>query len=480
MNRSGTALRGRARILAALLLVGGAVPLGAQEAALTLDDAVRMALERNQDLEVARLELGRSQAQVREAWSHVYPRVDLTTGYTRNVDAPISFLPARIFDPNAGEDELIGMRFGTDNVWMNQVRLEQPIFRAAAFVGVGAAGRYRALQEEVLRGVELEVATRVRIAFFDALLAEETLRLTEASLTRVRRSFEETRSLYRAGMVSEYDALRLEVELRNLEPRVRQARSRAVAARRTLAAELGMEDGEALRVSGSLAALSLSEEATDAGAGAAAENRALAAFAARPLPAGGGEAGVDAALRDRSDLRQLALTRELRTAELRAEQAEYLPRVSLWGTHTHTAQQDGGPDWFGGMSATQRQVGIQVTMPLFSGLQRPARVQQKRIAVEQVAAQMGLARARAENEVRTLADAVEEARDRAGAQRLAIRLAQRGWEIATLENREGIGSQLQVTDAENALRESEFNYAQAVHDYLVARARLDAAAGRVD
>jgi outer membrane protein len=478
MNRSGTAPRGRARMLAALLLVGGAVPLGAQEAALTLDDAVRVALERNQDLEVARLELGRSQAQVREAWSHVYPRVDLTTGYTRNVDAPISFLPARIFDPNAGEDELIGMRFGTDNVWMNQVRLEQPIFQAGAFIGVGAAGRYRQLQEEVLRGVEQEVATRVRIAFFDALLAEETLRLTEASLTRVRRSFEETRSLYRAGMVSEYDALRLEVELRNLEPRVRQARSRAVAARRALAAELGMEDGEALRVSGSLAELSIGEEAADAGASA--ENRALAAFVARPLPAGGGEAGVDAALRDRSDLRQLALTRELRTAELRAEQAEYLPRVSLWGTHTHTAQQDGGPDWFGGVSATQRQVGIQVTMPLFSGLQRPARVQQKRVAVEQVAAQMGLARARAENEVRTLADAVEEARDRAGAQQLAIRLALRGWEIATLENREGIGSQLQVTDAENALRESEFNYAQAIHDYLVARARLDAAAGRVD
>ena len=30
-----------------------------------------------------------------------------------------------------------------------------------------------------------------------------------------------------------------------------------------------------------------------------------------------------------------------------------------------------------------------------------------------------------------------------------------------------------------ALRESEFNYAQAVYDYLVARAQLDAAVGRV-
>ena len=50
---------------------------------------------------------------------------------------------------------------------------------------------------------------------------------------------------------------------------------------------------------------------------------------------------------------------------------------------------------------------------------------------------------------------------------------------ASAEYREGIGSQLQVTDAELALRQSEFNYAQAVYDYLTTRARLDAAAGTV-
>ena len=48
-----------------------------------------------------------------------------------------------------------------------------------------------------------------------------------------------------------------------------------------------------------------------------------------------------------------------------------------------------------------------------------------------------------------------------------------------MEYREGLGSQLQITDAENALRQSEFNYAQAVYDYLIARARLDTALGTV-
>ncbi len=57
--------------------------------------------------------------------------------------------------------------------------------------------------------------------------------------------------------------------------------------------------------------------------------------------------------------------------------------------------------------------------------------------------------------------------------------ARRGFEIASAEYREGLGSQLQVTDAEVALRETEFNYARAVYDYLTARAQLELATGLV-
>ena len=62
---------------------------------------------------------------------------------------------------------------------------------------------------------------------------------------------------------------------------------------------------------------------------------------------------------------------------------------------------------------------------------------------------------------------------------MAVDQAQRGYEIASAQYREGLGSQLELTDAEVALRQSEFNYAQAVFDYLVARAQLDQATGSV-
>ena len=73
----------------------------------------------------------------------------------------------------------------------------------------------------------------------------------------------------------------------------------------------------------------------------------------------------------------------------------------------------------------------------------------------------------------------EEALLRARGQRLAVNQAQRGFEIASAQYREGLGSQLELTDSEVALRQSEFNYARAVYDYLVFKAQLDEAVGAV-
>jgi outer membrane protein TolC len=116
-------------------------------------------------------------------------------------------------------------------------------------------------------------------------------------------------------------------------------------------------------------------------------------------------------------------------------------------------------------------------MPLFNGFRRPARIQQKEVELDQVLTQVALLDDVIENEIKTLLDQTDEARTRAQAQTLARQQAQRGYEIASAQYREGISGQLEVTDAEVALRQSEFNLAEAVYDYLVARARLDGAMG---
>jgi outer membrane protein len=439
--------------------------LEGQQVPLTLDRAEEIALQQSRDLAGARLELETARRQVREAWSSVFPQVDLSAVYTRNLSVPVSFLPG-VFFPDEDPDALVPVRFGADNVWNMQIRAEQPLFRATAFIGVGAAAQYAALQREVVRGRVQSLITRVRIAYYDVLLAEESVTLTDNTVQRIRQTLDETRKLEGAGLASSYDVLRLEVELANVEPALRRARNAAMARRRALAVELGVAHLDSITVAGGLSSLDV--------------DSLLTGSPEAPIQ---WDAAIAQAHSRRTEVRQLHLTESLRRAELRAEQSEYLPEVSLFGTYSINAQQSGRPNFFGENEAQRaygRTVGVQVTLPLFAGMRRPARVAQRRIAIEQVRTQRDLVEDQIESQVRIVVDQLEEARQRMVAQRLGVQQAQRGYQIANVQYREGISSALELTDAENALRQSEFNFAEAVYDYLVARARLEEVTGVIE
>ena len=460
---------GAALLLAVTAAAGQEIP--GTRRTVSLEEALELAVANNRDLVAARLDLEGAEKRVKEAWGSVFPTLDLNMSYTRNLTVPGNFLPRIIFDPTADPDELVAVKFGADNSWSLQLRAEQPLFQASAFIGVGAAGRFQGLQQEVVRGRTIGVATRVKLAYYAALLADEGARLTGNTVERVRQTLEETRRMAAAGVSSSYDVLRLEVELANLEPSLRRSANTAEAAKRNLAVELALADLDAVDVVGSLLDIDLGDELVTGDGGVAAAGTQLSE-----------DRAVDLAMENRSDVRQLALTEQLRIAELRAEQSEYLPRLTIFGTYSILAQQNGDPDFFGATDRQRsygRQVGLQLTFPLFNGMKRPSRTAQKRAVVEQVRSQQALLRDRVESDVKTLLDGVAEARDRARAQRLARGQAERGYQIARAQYREGIGSQLEVTDAETALRQSEFNNAEAVHDYLTARARLEEAIGVV-
>ena len=457
-------------------LVLGAAPLAAQQAqpeTLGLREVVRQVLDRSREIRQARYALDEAEERVSEAWGGIYPTVDLSANYVRNVSPSVSFMPAIFFDDNAGPNDFVPVQFGADNIWGTSIDVDQPLLNARAFIGVGAAGRYRSLQDEVLRSRTESVVTRVRMGYYQLLLAQEQERLIENSVRRVRESLGQAKALQRAGLVPEYDVLRLEVELANLEPNLRRATNAIAQARRQLAVELDRGDAETLRVAGSLADMNLVDlEANSA------DNREILEF-------GGVEVSVDVdalvqtALATRSDIRQLELTEDLRRTELRLEQIEYFPTVNVFGSYTINAQQNGNPQFFGSPRAYGRSVGLRVSLPVFNGFQRESRIDQKQAVLRSAQSQTRLATDMAAAELRTLAEQVEESLLRSRGQQLAVQQAQRGFEIVSAQHREGLSSQLELTDAEVALRQSEFNYAQAVFDHLAARARLDEAAGRV-
>lgn len=444
----------------------------------SLARALQVALTNSETIRDTEMDLEVAKQQVREAYGRILPDVSANVSYSRNLLVQQFFLPAAFFDPNAAPGELTAVRVGSDNTWQMGLNASQALFEYTAFIGLGAAGHYRGLQSERVRGTTQSVVTSVRLAYFTALLADESVRLTEESVERVRKTLEETQAMNRAGLASEYDVLRLEVQLGNLEPNLRRARIDRDAAKRNLLIEMGLDPATPIELEGQLNEVNLADISRNS-----AENAALLNVAGlNATPETDFDRLLQTALLSRSDVRQLQASITVEEARLQVEKSEYFPKLSLFSNYNLTAQQDGNPVFFGN-SPNQRVktsiAGVQIQVPIFSGFARNARVQQANARIHQNEYRLERLERQTANDLRTWVDNTQEAQQRAASQRRAVEQAQRGYEIASAQYNAGLGSQLQITDAEVALRQSEFNYAQAVFDYLSARAGLEAAVGAV-
>ena len=447
--------------------------------ALPLRTAVEIALVNNVQILTASSSVRIAEQQVREVQSGVYPQVSAEASYLRSLGS----LSQRVIQDEAPKIEWDTSN-APDNTWSASLKLNQTVIDFRVFAGFVAAGHLLSLRGEERRGAAHQVVDLVRQSYFDVLLAAEQEALTEQSIARVRQTLRETRARHSEGFASDDELLRAEVQFTNLETRLILARNRVAAARGRLLVTIGVDPLQPVAVDGSLSELQLAPGARNSAGNA----DLLAASGAVALAAMTEEELRQTAFTLRSDLRQLRTGVTLAEKQVEAQEGEALPVIRAFGSVDFRVADNDEDDVFGSripMSAKYSQwdlsasAGLSIQVPVFSGFGRLSRLQQRR--EELLRTTYGLRQAEREmvNQIRTLAAALREARARAASQRVAIVQSERGYEIATARYRAGVGSQFEVVAAETTLREAEFNYAQAVYDYLSTASRLELATGQV-
>ena len=447
--------------------------------ALPLRTAVEIALVNNVQILAASSSVRIAEQQVREVQSGVYPQVSAEASYLRTLGS----LSQRVIpdqDPVIESDTANA----PDNVWTASLKLNQTVIDFRVFAGFAAAGHLVSLRGEERRGAAHQVVDLVRQSYFDVLLAAEQEALTEQSIARVRQTLRETRARHGEGFASDDELLRAEVQFTNLETRLILARNRVVAARGRLLVTIGVDPLQPVAVSGSLSELQLAPGARNSAGNA----DLLAATGAVALAAMTEEELRQTAFTLRSDLRQWRIGVTLGEKQVEVQEREALPLIRAFGSVDFRVADDDEDDVFGSripMSDRYSQwdltasAGLSIQVPVFSGFGRLSRLEQRREELRRTSDGLRHAEREMVNQIRTLAAALREARARAASQRVAIVQSERGYEIATARYRAGVGSQFEVVAAETTLREAEFNYAQAVYDYLSTASRLELATGQV-
>jgi outer membrane protein TolC len=459
-------------------LAGAAPALG--QTPLTLADALRLAADHSEALEVARAGESRADAGAQRAASEMFPQLSFSGGYTRTLASEFSgafgssgpVCPPLTVDPNAplgdriaeieraaGCGALGGLGFNFENLPFGQRNIYQLglTFSQTLYAG----GRIGAQREQARLGRELaamtttatgaQLAFDVTQAYFNAALADRLLDIAQYTYDQAAATYEQVRLAFSAGSQPEFELLRAQVARDNHRPTVIRRRADRDVAYLRLRQLLELAPDAPLQLDVDLENPELPPPAPFA----------EALEAAAELPVDG-----------RIAVRQSAAVVASREAAVTAARSARLPSVSVNSFYNRVGYPSEGAFPDGGDFRTNWSLGATVQVPIFTGF---------RLKAEELSARADLAQAQAElQQMRELAvlDASTVRQDLQAAQAVweasagTIQQADRAYQIAELRNREGLSTQLEINDARLSLEIARANRALAARDLQVARARL--------
>lgn len=412
---------------------------------LTLDEAIELALKQNKSIVVAKLNMQRAESQVTEAYGSAMPSLSVNAGFNHNIQLPVFFFP----NPVTGE---VGpLRVGQTNVYAMTAQVQQVLFNGAVFTAIQSSKIYTDAAGAQLDAAVAEVVTETKKKYYQAVAAAAYYNVAVTTLENVKKTRETITALFNEGLVAEFDKIRADVAVANVEPLVLEAESGRYAAQAALQTYLAMDLSDTVEVS--------------------AEN--LPEIADLPNI----EEAVRRAMASNYDLQALNLQIEVAKKMIDIQASDYYPTLAAFGQWQQQGQSDTFNDW---RSATSSLVGLNFSMNIFNGLRTKAKVEQSQIDVATAEQRKAQITDLIELQTRTIINQLGSSKARIAAQTSTVSQAQRGYDISQIRYKEGTGSLLEISDAETALSRARVNEISARLDYHTTKADYDRVTGQID
>ncbi len=436
---------------------------------LTLDEAIEIALQNNAETRIAMMEIKKAEARVDEAFGYALPTVNLSANFMHYIEKPVIFFPdfeamlgnstyEILFKENVlPRDEskfrpmgLTEMSFFLTNSFETKLEASQILFNSAVFKGIGASKIYLNLSREALKGTAANTIVSVKRAFYGVLLTQEMLKIMNASLEYSREFFEYLQANYDQGFVSEFDLLRAQVQVENLRPAVMQLENGLNDAKNGLKILLGLKQNEEIEVEGEIVynPKSMSNESEL----------------------------IVQALNKNYDLKTFEVKRQIDEEMIELDRSEYWPTIAAFGSYSIAGQSDE----FDFMNYNTGVVGLSFSMNLFNGMRTNEKVQQAEILVQQTDEQLKQMKEFVKTQVKSKTGDINRTQSLIEAQERNVTMAQRAYEIANIKFREGTGTQLDIQNAELALRQAKTNKLQTTYEYVMAVSELEKLLGDIE
>ncbi|MFL0206426.1 TolC family protein [Aquirufa sp. 2-AUSEE-184A6] len=436
------------KICAGLFLL---TSLAANAQSFSLKQAVDYAITHQVQVKNSQIDLQNASAKINEIKAMGLPQVNGSLALTNNIVLQRAFIPAKIFNPAAAEGELIAAKFGVDNSGFASVGLSQLVFDGSYLLGLKATSVYKDLAVKSVTQSKQQVAENVTKAYYGILVNEKRMGLLSLNLARLDTLLKETRELNKQGFVEKIDVQRLDVQANNLRTELDNVNRLQELSYSLLKFQMGYPIEEPIKVTESLEKIELATFNTNTASEFSYANRIEYSI-----------------LQTQENLAEL---------DLKSIKAGYLPRLVLNANYGYNAGANAFGDlvskpWFDNAAVT-----VALQIPIFDGFSKKYKAVQSANNLQKVRQSYGLLKSSIDLQRSQASITMKNALESMKEQKANLDLANEISRVTRVKYQQGVGSNLEVLNAESSIKESQANYFTALYNALIAKVEVEKANG---
>lgn len=436
-----------------LLLAGFSFQASAQNA-FSLSEAVAFAILHNTDVMNGELDQQLNANRQHEVRGIGLPQISGSFDVKDYLDIPTSLIPSEFSGGPPGT--YFPVKFGTQYNATAGINVSQIIFSSDYLSALMASKTVTALTQKNLQRTKIETTVQVTKAYYTVLVNRERIKLLDANIDRVKKLFEDTKVLFANGFVEQIDVDRVEVAYNNLMAEREKVAKLVGLTETVLKFQMGFDVTQPIQLKDSL------------------DTKLVPTFEL--------ENGQKPDLNNRIEYSLLQSQRKLMDVELKRYKMQFLPSLVAYGSFSKNAQRqefdffkfDDQHEWY-----PLSIIGATLSVPIFSGGSKYYKLQQSKINYMILENNIKNLENALTLELSSTLTAYNNAVSSLTIQQKNLDLANRIFDVSKKKYDQGVGSNLEVINAQTSVREALTNYYNALFDYYIAKVDLDKSKGLI-
>ena len=436
-------------LLLVLLPLGRAFSQEASSTSFSLDQAIEYAIKNQVNVKNAQVETEIARARTNELIAVGLPQVDGSADMNKFLEIPTQFVPGEFFDGEPGT--YFPVQFGQEYSASAGVSASQLLFDGTYFVGLKASKTYVELARKGVTQTKIETAVNVSKAYNYVLVSQERYKQLTNDLERLKKLRDDTKAMYDNGFVEKIDYDRIELNYNLVESALAQTERFVSNSFNILKFQMGMDVKTKIELTESLTDIQIDPTILT-------------------------NDSVDYASRIEYSILQTQY--KLADYDLTRYKTSRWPSLIAFGNYSANASRneldffDTEQKWY-----PTSVVGLKLTMPILGGYKigfqvKQAELRQKKIENSFFTVEQSI-RLEHQNAKNILNSNIAKLETQDKNRTLAREIAR----VSKIKYDQGVGSNLEVIDAENSLREAETNYYLALLETILSKIDLDKALG---